>query len=180
MKRCLWPPQHVNKTSVQITKKSRSAREYSPVADCSCTLSTMSRYNDERPSPKGIMRPHSFDIGVHEHQSQQDRTKGRGRGRGVYKSGSGTFMFASTSMSAALDNLQFYPKVITPRAASAAEELTLHAGGEACLSVLNRMTSQALSASISCANVFTHAVKQSKSLCWSTICNHMCRPCVLP
>lgn len=163
---------------MQITQKSRSAREYSPAAECSCTLSTMSRYSDERPPPKGTMRPHSFDIGVHEHQSQQDRTKGRGRGRGVYKSGSGTFMFASTSMSAALDNLQFYPKVITPHAVSAAEELTLHADGEARLSVLNRMTSHALSASTSCANVFTCAVKQSIYLSWST-CNHMCRPCVL-
>ena len=142
MKRCLWPPHHVNKPSVQLTKKSRSATEYPPAAKCSCTLSTMSRYNDECSHPKGTMRPHSFDIGVHEHQSQQDRTKGRGRGRGVYKSGSGTFMFASTSMSAALDNLQFYPKVITPHVVSAAEELTLHAGGEACLPVLNRMTSQ--------------------------------------
>jgi hypothetical protein len=47
---------------------------------------------------------------VYEHQGQREAAK-QAKGRGVYKSGSGTFMFASTSMSAALDNLQFYPKV---------------------------------------------------------------------
>ncbi len=60
--------------------------------------------------PKGRTRPHSLDIGVYEHQGQREAAK-QAKGRGVYKSGSGTFMFASTSMSAALDNLQFYPKV---------------------------------------------------------------------
>ncbi len=68
----------------------------------------MSRH--EQLPPKARLRPHSFDIGVHEHQGQQDKAK-QAKARGVYKSGSGTFMFASTSMSAALDNLQFYPKV---------------------------------------------------------------------
>ncbi len=60
--------------------------------------------------PKGRTRPHSLDIGVYEHQDQREAAK-QPKGRGVYKAGSGTFMFASTSMSAALDNLQFYPKV---------------------------------------------------------------------
>ncbi|DBB07175.1 TPA: hypothetical protein ACH3X1_011742 [Trebouxia sp. C0004] len=55
------------------------------------------------------LRPHSLDIGVYEYQGQQETAK-QAKGRGVYKSGNGTFMFASTSMSAALDNLQFYPK----------------------------------------------------------------------
>ena len=125
----------------------------------------MSRYNDEHPPRKGTMRPHSFDIGVHEHQSQQDRGRGRGRGRGVYKSGSGTFMFASTSMSAALDNWQFYPKVMTPHAVSVAEDLTFHAGNEACLSVLNRMTSQALSACI-----FVMKILYDITQCHQTCC----------
>ena len=60
--------------------------------------------------PKGRTRPQSLDIGVYEHQGQREAAK-QAKGRGVYQSGSGTFMFASTSMSAALDNLQFYPKV---------------------------------------------------------------------
>ena len=72
----------------------------------------MSRYSHEHEKvpPNGSPRPHSFDLGVHEHQAQQEVRK-HASGRGVYKSGSGTYMFASTSMSAALDNLQFYPKV---------------------------------------------------------------------
>ncbi|KAA6430088.1 MAG: hypothetical protein FRX49_00519 [Trebouxia sp. A1-2] len=65
-------------------------------------------HNQQLP-PKGRTRPHSLDIGVYEHQGQREAAK-QAKGRGVYKSGSGTFMFASTSMSAALDNLQFYPK----------------------------------------------------------------------
>lgn len=66
----------------------------------------MSRINDQLP-PRGRQRPHSFDIGLQERQGHQSTSKRRG----VYKSGTGTFMFQSTSMSAALDNLQFYPKV---------------------------------------------------------------------
>ena len=74
--------------------------------------------------PKGRTRPHSLDIGVYEHQGQREAAK-QAKGTGVYKSGSGTFMFASTSMSAALDNLQFYPKV-----------RCLHVSPIACLAAL--------------------------------------------
>ncbi|KAL3145639.1 hypothetical protein ABBQ32_003181 [Trebouxia sp. C0010 RCD-2024] len=65
----------------------------------------MSRSTDQLPS-RGKQRPHSFDIGLQERQGHQSTTKSRG----VYKFGDGTFMFASTSMATALDNLQYYPK----------------------------------------------------------------------
>lgn len=68
----------------------------------------MSRGTDQLP-PRGKQRPHSFDIGLQERQGHQSTAKSRG----VYKFGDGTFMFASTSMAAALDNLQYYPKVLT-------------------------------------------------------------------
>ena len=69
----------------------------------------MSKANSEKLPPKP--RPHSFDIGVHQHQGKDTKEFTPPKGIGVYKSGSGTFMFSSTSMSAALDNLQYYPKV---------------------------------------------------------------------
>ena len=72
----------------------------------------MHHSNNEQLPPKGRQRPHSFDVGLQERQGHQGTDKNAKR-RGVYKSGTGTFMFASTSMSAALDNLQFYPKVST-------------------------------------------------------------------
>ena len=70
----------------------------------------MSRSTDQLP-PRGKQRPHSFDIGLQERQGHQSTAKSRG----VYKCGDGTFMFASTSMATALDNLQFYPKVSSHR-----------------------------------------------------------------
>ena len=73
----------------------------------------MSRNQSDKLPPTGRPRPHSFDIGVHQHQGKDNEEFKPANGIGVYKSGSGTFMFSSTSMSAALDNLQYYPKAST-------------------------------------------------------------------
>ena len=81
----------------------------------------MSCSNEQLP-PRGKQRPHSFDIGLQERQGHQ----GTSKRRGVYKSGTGTFMFASTSMSAALDNLQFYPKVKPSHCFAALVTVTIH------------------------------------------------------
>lgn len=80
----------------------------------------MAGKSHEQSLPVGRLRPHSFDIGVYEHQGHMETVK-QAKGRGIYKSGNGTFMFASTSMSAALDNLQFYPRVSALHTASLLE-----------------------------------------------------------
>ena len=91
-------------------------------------------HSSEQLPPTGRQRPHSFDIGLQERQGHQ----GTSKRRGVYKSGAGTFMFASTSMSAALDNLQFYPKVNSTHCFAAPVKVTIQcfAGFVYCIASL--------------------------------------------